>query len=450
MSDNGEEYRVETDLLGEVRIPRIAAYGGQTQRAISNFPLFGEKNFADYPELLTAMLQIKMAAAMANVRSGQLEEKIASPMVATIDDLLLETPWEEFPVHSFHGGGGVSFNMNVNEVIANLVNLTHFDNPFGSYIPVHPNDHVNLNQSTNDVFASACHLAITARWKQLAIELDKLSTAFGEVGERYKDVLKIARTCLQDAVEISFGDFFGGYCAFLDRSRIRTASAVEELYFVNMGGTMVGRSIDADPGYQKQIIPALQQILGQGKIQRSEDLFDSSQNLDDMVAICSQLQLLARGLIKIGKDLRLLASGPQTGFGEIELPSMQPGSSAMPGKVNPSVPEFLIQSCFQAIGRCTSGTMALDHGELDLNVWEAPVVINILDAFACLENGVRVLRRDCVAGLQVNLDRNRENIKTLIPLMTKIKKEKGYAFATRVFKETGGDCEKLKSLICDT
>ncbi|WP_136809883.1 lyase family protein [Desulfosediminicola flagellatus] len=447
MTENAQKYRTEHDLLGEVLVPAKAAYGAQTQRALDNFPLCGEKKFSEYPELLTAMLQVKKATAIANVKAGTMEENLATAIVATIDTLLADIPQDEFPVHSFHGGGGISFNMNINEVIANLANRTHFDSSFGSYGPVHPNDHVNLNQSTNDVFASACHLAIIVKWNILENELGSLTDSLTALGEKYKDVQKISRTCLQDAVEITFFDFFSGYSAFVNRSALRTAEAVNALYSVNMGGTMVGRLVDADSGYLDEIIPALQKVIGENRLKRSSNLFDSSQNLDDMVHVGSQLKLLAKGLIKIGKDLRLLASGPQTGFGEIELPAVQPGSSAMPGKVNPSVPEFLIQSCFQAIGRCHAGEMVLEHGELDLNVWEATVVINILDAITCLENAVRIFRTKCIEGVTVNLQKNRENINSIIPLMTRIKMERGYSFATRVYKETGGDFLKLSEYV---
>lgn len=447
MPKNVEKFRTEIDLLGDVKVPIAAAYGAQTKRAIDNFPLCGEKKFSDYPEFLTAMLQVKKATVLANAKASTMEKNLSVALIDTLEDLLENTPVEEFPVHSFHGGGGISFNMNINEVIANLANKTHFNKPFGSYSPIHPNDHVNLNQSTNDVVSSSCHLAIIKKWKTLQRELEKLSSSFEALGVKHKDVQKISRTCLQDAVEISFADFFSGYQTFIKRSTARLSGGINDLYSVNMGGTMVGRLVDADGSYLQEIIPALREVLGEPKVKRSENLFDSSQNLDDMVHVASLLQLLAKGLIKIGKDLRLLASGPETGFGEIELPAVQPGSSAMPGKINPSVPEFLIQSCFQTIGHCHAGEMVLEHGELDLNVWEATVVINILDAMTCLENSIRIFREKCVDGITVNLAKNRANINSIIPLMTRIKIERGYSFATRVYKETGGDFEKLSQYL---
>lgn len=441
------EFRTETDLIGEVSVPAGAAFGAQTQRAIDNFPLCGEKRLSDYPDLLRALLLIKKACANANAKASIMDKDIASAIIRTVDTLIADTPAAEFPVHAFHGGGGISFNMNVNEVIANLTNKLEFNSALGSYSPLHPNDHINLNQSTNDVFASACHMAIIDRWKSVAEESVGLSNSFAALGEKYKGIQKISRTCLQDAVAISFKDFFSGYCAIIDRSTARVSSAVNELFSVSMGGTMVGRPEDADLRYFAEIIPALREVTGNDRYNRSSNLFDSSQNLDDMVHVAGQIKLMAQGLIKIGKDLRLLASGPQTGFGEIELPAIQPGSSAMPGKVNPSVPEFLVQSCFMAIGRCCAAEMALEHGELDLNVWEATVIINILDAMAAIENAVQLMRTKCVEGITVCIEKNTNNINSIIPLMTRIKMEKGYSFATKAYKESGGDFKKLSMIL---
>lgn len=437
-------FRLEHDLLGAINVPVDALYGAQTQRSIENFPLQGEKRLDAYPELLLAMLQIKKAAALTNAQAGDLDPDLAEAISRTVDDLLRNLPGEQFPVHSFHGGGGISTNMSVNEVIANLANRTYFEKPLGSYSPIHPNDHVNLNQSTNDVFTSACHIAIISKWQGLQKTLQGMADACNDQGIKWAHVQKISRTCLQDAVEISFEDFFSGYRDFVLRNMKRIDNAVEELYTLNLGGTLVGRQGDVSPAYFNTILLVLQTVVQEARYTRSTNLFDSSQNLDDMVSIGSQFNLLARGLIKIGKDFRLLCSGPQTGFGEIELPAVQPGSSAMPGKINPSIPEFLIQCCFQVVGRCAAAEMALDHGELDLNVWESIVVVNLLDAMDCLQNGVHVFHTKCLDGIQVNEQKNRENINTIIPLLNNIKMHKGYSYATQLFKESNGDIEIIR------
>ncbi len=446
MIGKNERFRIESDLLGEVRVPVDKIYGGQTQRALSNFPLHGEKCFADYPELLWAMMLIKMACAKANLRAEQLEEKIANAIVETVRTLLRDIPHDQFQVHCFHGGGGISFNMNVNEVIANFANKNFFGKEYGTYSPIHPNDHVNLNQSTNDVFASSCHLAIIKKSSVLDTRLIELAGAVDKLGEKYANVMKISRTCLQDAVEISYKDFFNGYASFIMRAAKRLNNSVDELFHINLGGSIVGRQSDVDGTYFDEVIPILRELIEDSRLTRSQDLFDASQNIDDMVNVGCQLTLLARGLIKIAQDLRLMTSGPHAGFGEIDIPAVQPGSSAMPGKVNPSVPEFLIQSCFQAIGRCKAGEMALDHGELDLNVWEAPVVINILDALSCIENGVAIFTKDCVAGLKVNIERNKLNVNSITSLMTRVKMERSYSDATRIFKDAAGNIEAVKRL----
>lgn len=441
-----QQFRTEHDLLGEVQVPATAAYGAQTQRAIDNFPLWGEKSFSDYPELLRNMLLVKKACALANFKAEQLDKRNSSAISITVDKLIADLPNEEFPVHAFHGGGGISFNMNINEVLANIANSDELNGKLGTYSPLHPNDHINLNQSTNDVVSTGCHLGIIERWKNVETELRKLSDEFTSLGHKHKNIQKISRTCLQDAVEISFEDFFSGYSSVISRSANRISGAVNELFSVSLGGTMVGRPEDSNPRYREEILPALCEVMDDDRYKCSANLYDSSQNLDDMVHVASQIKLLAQGLIKIGKDLRLMASGPQAGFGEIVLPAIQPGSSAFPGKINPSVPEFLIQSCFMAIGRCCAAEIALEHGELDLNVWEATVVINIIDAMATIENSVHLMRTKCVNGITVCIEKNKENINSIIPLMTRLKREKGYSFATRAYKESGGDYNKLKEL----
>lgn len=439
--------RLENDLLGSVEVPQEALYGAQSQRALEIYPLAGEKRFSDYPELLKAMLLVKKSCTMANQRAGLLENSIAAGIASTIDSLLDSIPSDQFAVHAFHGGGGISFNMNINEVIANLSNQAVFGASLGSYEPVHPNNHVNLNQSTSDVFTTASHVAIIHSFEPLNHELEKLSEVFDRLGEKWKMAQKISRTCLQDAVEISFSDFLSGYRDLVAREQDLLANAVSELYTVNLGGTIVGRACDADEAYRKEIMSALVDVLDESRFKQSTNLFDSAQNLDVMGGVVARIRLLAKSLIKLGKDFRLLSSGPQTGFGEIVLPAVQPGSSALPGKVNPTIPEFLIQCCFQVVGRCTSAEMVLDHGELDLNVWGAVMITNLLDAIRCLENGIKVFRVHCLDGLEINHERNAQNVQTIIPIMTRIKLEKGYSFAVDLFKKTKGDLEQIKRVM---
>ncbi len=439
-----QHYRIEQDLIGSLEVPANALYGIQTQRALELYPLHGEKPLAYYPELLIAMLQVKKAAALANIAAGELESPAGQAIVEAIDTLIDTYPEDQFPVHAFHGGGGISSNMNLNEVIANRANRDAFDQPLGSYSPIHPNDHVNLNNSTSDVLSTACHIAVIVKWTGLKDALEQLARGFEDQGRRWKGIQKLARTCLQDAVEIGFDDVFSGYQSLIKRNLLRIDADVTALYQVNLGGNIIGRRGDCSDPVFERLITQLNEVVGSGKFKSADNLFDASQNNDPLVAVASRLDLLSRGLIKVAKDFRLMASGPQAGLGEITLPAVQPGSSAMPGKVNPTIPEFLVQCCMQASGRCYSAQMTLDHGELDYTPWQSLVVSNLLDALACLENGVRTFTRHCLNGVEVNTERNQLNVNTLIPTIIRLKQARGYAFAAQVFKETDGDIERIR------
>lgn len=439
-----QQYRIEEDLIGELAVPAHALYGVQTQRAITLYPLNGEKPLSAYPELLRGLLQVKKLAALTNLNTGEIELEIGQAIVSAVDQLLNELPTGEFPVHAFHGGGGISSNMNVNEVVANLANLNAFDRPLGSYHPVHPNDHVNLNNSTSDALNTACHLAVLDKMQTLDKALSTLITTFNEQGKKWQHVLKISRTCLQDAVEISFADLFGGYASQLERHRQRLDRDTGELYKINLGGNIIGRKGDCSEAFFNEIINELNRMTGKHRFMHSENLFDASQSHDDLIRVTSGLDQLARGLLRIAKDFRLMASGPETGFGEIHLPAVQPGSSAMPGKVNPTIPEYMVQCCMQACGRCYSAQMTQDHGELDYTPWQSVVISNLLDAISVLTSGMKAFCRHCLVDMQPNLERNAYNVNTLIPTLMRLKQLRGYSFAARVYKETGGDMQQIQ------
>jgi len=438
------DFRIERDSIGTMEVPAEAFYGVQTQRAVQLYPLKGEKPLSAYPELVTGMLYVKKAAALANMEASQLERPLACAIVDAVDYLIDNYPEDQFPVHAFHGGGGISSNMNVNEVIANLANRNGFGQALGSYAPVHPNDHVNLNNSTSDVLSTACHIAVIAKWQGLESALGQLADIMDDQGQRWSQVQKISRTCLQDAVEIGFKEYFSGYSTLVRRNIHRIKMDVDALHQVNLGGNIIGRRGDCSDEVSGRLIEELNKVIGTNLYRQSDNLIDCSQNHDDLIGVANRLDLLSRGLIKIAKDFRLMASGPQTGLGEITLPAVQPGSSAMPGKVNPTIPEFLIHCCMQASGRCFTAQMTQDHGELDYTPWQTMVINNILDAIACLENGVRVFTQQCLAGVEVNVERNWQNTHTLIPTVVRLKQAKGYSFASRVFKETGGDLDKIR------
>lgn len=444
MTMKQHKYRIEEDLIGELEVPAHALYGVQTQRAIALYPLNGEKPLSAYPELLRGLLQVKKLAVQTNIKTGEINPTLGQAIILAVDQLLEEMPAESFPVHSFHGGGGISSNMNVNEVIANRANQNSFDRPLGSYDPVHPNDHVNLNNSTSDVLNTACHLAVIDKMTELDRALKMLIKTFDDQGQKWQDVLKISRTCLQDAVEISFADLFGGYASLLERNRRRLDTDVGELYKVNLGGNIIGRRGDCSETFFNQVIEGLNLMMGGERFSHNDNLFDASQSHDDLARVATGLDQLARALLRIAKDFRLMASGPATGFGEIRLPAVQPGSSAMPGKVNPTIPEYLVQCCMQACGRCYSVQMTQDHGELDYTPWQSVVISNLLDTISVLTSGIEAFCQHCLADMEPDLERNAHNVNTLIPTLIRLKQARGYSFASRVYKETGGDLQQIR------
>ncbi|UCH37026.1 MAG: aspartate ammonia-lyase, partial [Candidatus Bathyarchaeota archaeon] len=386
--------RIEEDLLGVVEVPTSAYYGAQTQRARNNFPLNGEKMLGDYPMLVHALLWVKKASAQANTKIGYLKNEYAHAICVAVDKVFSEPYSNHFPIHALHGGGGTSANMNINEVLANFAE-EFLGGQRGEYQLIHPNDHVNLHQSTNDVYPTACHIAVIQQWSQLHPILSDFAEAFHRIGLRLHGQPRLARTCLQDAVETTYADFFSGYVAFIHRAQQRIDVDVNQLYNINLGGTIVGRIDDVPSDYYEQIIVELRSVMRNNRYVQAENLFDAAQNPDTMIAVSAALNLFARGLIKIVCDLRLLSSGPEAGIGELVVSPMQPGSSIMPGKINPVIPEFVFQLCMQVCGKHAACEAALDHGELDLNVWESLIVINILDAMNLLATAVSTLTEKC-------------------------------------------------------
>ena len=438
--------RTESDLLGEVQVPADALFGGQTLRALENFPVCGYRTTGSYPTLVNALIQIKQAAALTNLKIGILPEDKAYAIIAAAEQLVRAPRADVFPIHALHGGGGTSANMNVNEVLANL-GEEKLGGQRGQYRLLHPNDHINLNQSTNDVYPTACHMAVIAQWKQLDRALQHLSETITAKGVEYQDTPHLARTCFQDAVDITFGDLFRGYASFVNRARERCVEAVDHLHAVNLGGTIVGRAEDVPEVYLRDIIPALRAVTGDAAFCHADSLFDAAQNADELAAVSAQLDLLARGLIKIAQDFRVLGSGPEAGLGEITLPAVQPGSSIMPGKVNPVIPEFLIQLCFEVMGKHVTCVAGLNQGELDLNVWESSMVFSILDAMELLENGIHTFAGKCVRGVTVNVAVNARHAETLIPLLTRLVREQGYSKVTAICKQAHGQPDQIRELI---
>lgn len=448
-----DQIRTEHDILGAVNLPADACYGAQTQRSINNFPLAGAQNLSAYPQVIMAMLDVKRAAARTNVIIGALPQMMANAIETAIDNLLNQPLETAFPIHSFHGGGGIGINMNVNEVLANLANAA-LGNPFGSYEPLHPNDHINLNHSTSDCLSTACHIATRAAWKNLEAEFRALVTDLNQLADKMGNLPKLARTCLQDAVDIHAADYFNGVAHNLLSQTRHCRAHASDLAAINLGGNIIGRSDDCDPTFFVQIIGQLNAVLKQAgqphDLRRVENLYAASQAHNSLQNFTSSLEQIARMLIKFGGDLRLMASGPDTGFGEIRLPVNQPGSSAIPGKVNPTIPEFSMQCAMMACGRAATIRMTHDHGELDYNPWQMLVVIALLDMIALLQSGVSSLRENCIQGLELNIQRNTENAQGLAPSLMQLKRKVGYSRASNVAKLAAGDVSVVRKALIET
>lgn len=444
---NTLKMRVESDLLGVINVPADALYGAQTQRAIQNFPLGSWKTIGHYPALIKGLIYVKKAAARVNRQYSFLPEDKAGAIIDAADIVLEQDVYTgDFPIHSLHGGGGTSANMNANEVLANRAEEI-LGGKRGQSKLIHPNDHVNLHQSTNDVYPTACHIAVILKWPELKTILKRLLSVFEVRAAESAGQCRIARTCLQDAVEVTFGDLLGGYAASIARSIARIDTAVDRLRAINLGGTIVGRAMDVPDVYMREIVPALGETMKDLKFRATENLFDAAQNPDELAVVSVNLETLSRILIKIAQDFRLMGSGPEAGLCEIQLPAVQPGSSIMPGKVNPVIPEFLIQACFQAMGANTACQAALDHGELDLNVWESVMVFNVLDTLDLLSFAVEAFSEKCVRGFKINVERNNLNANTIIPLLTRLMHRYGHSQINNICKKSGNDLAHLRTLL---
>jgi aspartate ammonia-lyase len=441
-----QKSRIEHDLLGPVSVPAGAMWGAQTQRAVDNFPLLNQRRIADFPAMVLALMQVKQAAALANMKAGLLPAKTGNAIIKAANRVIDEDLLDQFPIHHLHGGGGTSANMNANEVLANLAETDSGGKP-GQYKIFHPNDHVNLSQSTNDVYPTACHQAALLQWTLLGESIDRTTSAFDQLAKKFAKQDRLARTCLQDAVQTTWGSFFAGQGRVLKRSGERIEDCLAALQHVNLGGTICGRKSDVSPAYFRAIIPAFREVTGNPNFKHAPDLFDAAQNIDDVVGLSGALDLFARSLIKICQDLRLLSSGPEAGIGELVLPAVQPGSSIMPGKVNPVIPEHAIQLCMRVIGLHTTCQATLSHGELDLNIWESAAVFSVLESMELLDAACTSLTNSCLTGLAVNETQNKAHTQSIIPRLTELAHKHGYSSVTAVCKQAKGDVPKLRKLL---
>jgi aspartate ammonia-lyase len=397
--------RIEKDLLGERAIPADALYGIRTVRAVENLGFSG-RVLANYPDYIRALAIVKKAAARANRDAHVIDARRQDAIERACDALIRGEHLAHFPIDMLAGGGSIAVNMNVNEVIANLAS-EHLGGARGTYQPVHPKTHVNVAQSTADVCHTAVRMTILSRWSGLRRVLSQCVATFRNKAEEMQLVITISRTCLQDASPVSLGELFGGHAEVIARRTGELAQSLKALTRINLGGTAIGSGSGASASYRRAIVKRLNEIAGQ-KFTLRPNLYDAAQNIDDLAAVSAQLAMLAEVLIKIAQDLRILASGPNGGFGEITLPAVQEGSSIFPGKINPVIPETMIQCCFQVLGCERAARLALERGELNLNVFEGAAAANVFDTIEMMERSIALFSDLCVSGITANKKRCKE------------------------------------------
>jgi aspartate ammonia-lyase len=428
----GSSTRREEDMLGARDVPDDALYGVQTLRALENFPITGVA-IREFPSLVEALATVKAAAATANAELGLLEPTIADAIVKACEEIRGGRHHEHFIVDVIQGGAGTSTNMNANEVIANRA-LELLGKPRGDYQTVHPNNHVNLSQSTNDVYPTAVKVALHGSIESLRTAMSQLATAFLAKGEEFSPHIKMGRTQLQDAVPMTLGQEFTafGHTILEDVERLSEAQAL--IREINMGATAIGTRINAPAGYAEHVRVHLARLTGLPLI-TAPDLIEATADTGAFVQLSGVLKRCAVKISKICNDLRLLSSGPRAGLGEINLPPMQPGSSIMPGKVNPVIPEVVNQVCFDVIGGDVTVTMAAEAGQLQLNVFEPIIAYRLLNSIETLRNGCVVLREKCVDGISANPARMKQFVEQSIGIVTALVPTIGYEKASQIAKE---------------
>jgi aspartate ammonia-lyase len=431
MPEIENQTRIEKDSLGEVPVPADAYYGAQTARAVANYPISGLRA---HPALIRAYGLLKLACAEANTELKMIPPRIGRAVARASRDVADGKLDDQFVVDVYQGGAGVSFHMNTNEVIANRA-IEILGARKGDYSVVHPNDHVNFGQSTNDTFPTAMRLAVMLLLKEFYPALAELEAAFARKGEEFDGIVKSGRTHLQDAVPIRLGQEFTAYAVTLHDAQEQIAATAETLTHLGLGGSAVGTGLNAHPGFPKAVAQKLSKLLG-SKVQVAPDLRAAMQSQLPMAAVSGTLRNLALELIRIANDLRLLSSGPYTGLGEIVLPALQPGSSIMPGKVNPVMGELLNMVAFQVIGCDTVVALAVQAGQLELNVMMPAMAWNLLHAIEILKNTCRAVARKCVLGITANRETCERYGYGTPSIATALNPVIGYARAAEIVKKS--------------
>ena len=429
---NNKEFRIESDLLGELQVPANAYYGVQTQRAVNNYHISG-KRMCDYPDYVIAMAYVKLAAVETNRELGEINDEICDAMAQACREIIDGKFHEDFVTDMVQGGAGTSVNMNANEVIANrALELMGYEK--GDYPHCSPNDHVNQSQSTNDAYPTTVKLAVIMMNKSLIKKLQLLIEAFRKKGQEFADVIKMGRTQLQDAVPMTLGQEFEAFAANLEEEIARLQSNANLFLEINMGGTAIGTGLNAPKGYAKLCAENLAKLTGDAFV-TAANLVEATPDTGSYVIYSSALKRMAVKLSKICNDLRLLSSGPRAGLNEINLPAMQPGSSIMPGKVNPVIPEVVNQVCYKVIGNDLTVTFAAEAGQLQLNVMEPVLCQSIIESIVFLERAIDTLRTKCVEGITDNREVCLNMVKNSIGIVTALNPHIGYKNSTKIAKE---------------
>ena len=444
MTENEMEFRVEKDSIGTKDVPENVYYGVQSLRAAENFHITGLNM---HPEIINSLAYIKKAAAITNCEAGLLDKRRTQAIVQACDEILEGKFREDFIVDPIQGGAGTSLNMNANEVIANRA-IEILGGKKGDYSVVNPNDHVNCGQSTNDVIPTAGKMTSLRLLKKLKKQLLRLHSALEQKADEFDSIIKMGRTQLQDAVPIRLGQEFKAYSVAILRDLNRMDKAMDEMRTLNMGGTAVGTGLNADESYLRRIVPNLSEISGMDLVQ-AYDLIDATQNLDSFVAVSGAVKACAVTLSKIANDLRLMSSGPRAGFGEINLPAKQNGSSIMPGKVNPVIPEVVNQVAFNAIGNDMTITMAAEAGQLELNAFEPIIFYCLFQSIDTIAYAVNTFVDNCVIGITANETRCRYFVENRVGIITAICPYVGYQKAAEIAKEAIKTGESVRKLIIE-
>lgn len=439
-----EKFRLERDSIGEKSIPVEAYYGVQSLRGAENFPISGTRL---HPEMIRSLARLKKACAITNEAAGVLEPKIADAIKKACDRMIADQFHDQFIVDPIQGSAGTSINMNANEVIANVA-IELLGGKKGDYSIVHPNDHVNFGQSTNDIIPTAGKMATLVLLQKLEKRLDRLRDELRVKKKAFDHILKMGRTQLEDAVPVRLGQEFGAYASAVERGLSRLRMTEAELRVINMGATAIGTGINADLYYFHHIAPTLSQVTGT-EFKQAEDLIDATQNIDCFAAVSSAVRNCAIAISKVANDLRLIASGPRTGLGEINLPAKQNGSSIMPGKVNPVIPEVVTQVAFRIVGHDVTIAMAAEAGQMELNAFEPVVFDSLFQSIDQFGNVVDTFIDNCIVGITANEERCRELVDASVGTVTALCPHIGYARAADLAKEALKKRIPLRKLILD-